>query len=296
MKLRSDTRNGRQFFAQPSSLESIVTFAPSSSRESLSLSASVETVVTFPPGQHVDFVIHYDNTAFHVHKFVLHHHSAYFRTYFDTLPAPSCSSCKKRKRGNPTSSCQHTHIAHCIRLPSQTTLVARRLVTAADMDLFLRHLYFAAHYCYPPFLPKTDVDIGADPPPAVSLQFPSVQHFSWQTASSPLRLLIVGKAFVWNESLLTLAHYLDCAAMLRQCEAVMLTASSTTDSAWLLTHCWRNLEYASRYKLDKLKACHIDIIAADKRMLDREEYKRGKLWWDKALGMEIMEAALKRRA
>ena len=84
------------------------------SSESLSLSDnSVENIMTFPPCQLTDFVLHYDNTALHVHKLVLHHHSAYFRTYFETLSAPSCSS----------DSCHHAHIAHCIHLPSQTTLV-----------------------------------------------------------------------------------------------------------------------------------------------------------------------------
>ena len=121
--------------------------------EAKSLSASAESVVTFPPSQHADFVLHYDNTAFHVHEFVLHQHSAYFRTYFDTLSLPSRSKAKKRKKSGPNS-CQHAHIAHCIRLPSQTTLVREGSMTAADMDLFLHHLYFAAHYCYPPYPPE----------------------------------------------------------------------------------------------------------------------------------------------
>ena len=53
-----------------------------SSSASMSLDATTETVVTFPPSELADFVLHYDNTAFHVHNFLLHHHSAYFRTYF----------------------------------------------------------------------------------------------------------------------------------------------------------------------------------------------------------------------
>ena len=63
----------------------------------MSLDATAETVIRFPHAQYADFVLHYDHTASHVHKFVLHHHSAYFRAYFDTLPAPSGSNATKRR-------------------------------------------------------------------------------------------------------------------------------------------------------------------------------------------------------
>ena len=81
-----------------------------SSSNGLSLSASAETLVTFPPSKHVDFVLHYGNTAFHVHKLVLHHHSAYFRTYLDTLPAPSRSKAKKRKKAFPAAASTRTSL------------------------------------------------------------------------------------------------------------------------------------------------------------------------------------------
>ena len=176
-----------------SSCALIMSVESTSGSESLSHSSSAEIVVTFPPGKHADFVLHYDNnTAFHVHKLVLHHHAAYFRTYFDTLSTQLRSS----------DSCKHAHIAHCIHLPSQTKLVQETPVTAIDMGLFLRHLYFAAHYCCPPHLPKTDVDIGADPPPAVSLQFSNVQQLNWLADSTPLRLND-DRNFVYHESLQT---------------------------------------------------------------------------------------------
>ena len=38
--------------------------------------------VSFPPRQYADFLIHYDSTAFFVHKLVLHTHSNYFCTFF----------------------------------------------------------------------------------------------------------------------------------------------------------------------------------------------------------------------
>ena len=82
--------------------------------------------------------------------------------------------------------------------------------------------------------------------------------------------------------------------MLQQCGAVK-TASHEAGSGWLLTHCWLCLRYATRYKLDKLKDFAIATVAADKGMLEKEEHKEGKLWWDKALGKEVVEAALKLR-
>ena len=55
-------------------------------------------------------------------------------------------------------------------------------------------------------------------------------------------------------------------------------------------------QYASRYKLDKLKALHIATIAADKGMLNSKEYREAKLKWEHALLMEIMQAAVKEKA
>ena len=130
------------------------------------MSTDASDIVFFPPREVADFVIHYDK-HFHVHKFVLHHHSAYFRAYFLTLspqsdvyidvdirPASDSSPAIKRPKR-----CNHPTIAHCIHLPQQITLVDKDDVDADDFELFLCHLYFSAHYCYPPCLPKTDIDL-----------------------------------------------------------------------------------------------------------------------------------------
>ena len=103
---------------------------------------SIKDIVLFPPRPLVDFLIHYDGADFHVHKLVLYRHSAYFRTYFDTLDAVATAQPTVALRilradspaqaplsdsGSPVSKkaklCNHPHIAHCIHMPQQTRLV-----------------------------------------------------------------------------------------------------------------------------------------------------------------------------
>ena len=143
---------------------------------------TVEDTVLFPPREHADFVIHYDNTAFHVHKLILHHHSAYFRAYFQSLSRSSENS-STGPSSERSKRCCHPSITHCIDLPQQITLVEQTAVTAADLQLFLRHLYFSHHYCYPPYLPKTDIDLDAHNPP-LSLAFPPTLSLDWSESNN----------------------------------------------------------------------------------------------------------------
>ena len=253
--------------------------------------------VHFPPRQLADFVIHYDDTAFYVNKFVLHYHSAYFRTYFDTLSSPTNSSSPTEPPTSKKSKhCNHPSIAHCIHLPQQTDLVEKKPATAKDFRLFPCHLYFASHYCYPPSLPKSDVDLAASSPP-LSLHFPSIPSLDWSNTSPQLRFTNEdGKFTAENKSLLAIAYYLDCAAVMAQCEAVLMTmvewGKKSKDSEWIVTKSWFWLQHAARYKLVRAKGAFIRVIAADKGLLENERYKQAKQQWDKALLMEMMEGAL----
>ena len=260
-------------------------------------SHSIDSDIFFPPRQHADFVVHYEQKALHVHKLILHQHSAYFKAYFDTLPSTSTAS----PSDNNTlvdPPCNHPQIAHCIHLPQQTTLVLETSVTAAHFELFLCHLYFSAHYCYPPYLPRTDIDLDSDPPP-LSHNFPPVTSLDWSD-DSPLRSAEgEGNYWAYNEPLLTLAHYLDCAAMMRQCEAVLLTkvARSETQSAptmGLIKSSVLWLQYSDRYHLHRYKRECIAVIAeADKSMLETGQWKRAKSRWDKALVLQVLEARVR---
>ena len=140
-----------------------------------------DSIVFFPPLELVDFVIHYDSTAFYVHKLLLHHHSAYFRAYLLLLNSQGSPASPTRRRARSSTSfsvneeqhCDHPTIAHCIHLPQQTRLVEQTPVTAADLHLFLCHLYFRQHYCYPPYLPESDIDLNNTSPP-LSFTFPAL--------------------------------------------------------------------------------------------------------------------------
>ena len=258
---------------------------------------SVDATVFFPPRQHADFLIHYDDTAFHVHNFILHCYSAYFRTYFDTLsesPDSNEPSAKKSKR------CIHPFIACCIQLPQQTTLGEKTPVTASDFRHFLCHLYFASHYCYPPYLPKTDIDLSANLPP-LSLTFPAITELSWTSAppraSSPLRITPNGECFIHNEALLTLAHYFDCAAIMAQCEAVLTKQVECAKqvkrfSVALVEMCFDLLQDADIYHLAHCKKACIEVIAADKGVLERDAYKELKRSGNRSLLVEAIQAVI----
>ena len=267
----------------------------------------IDSDIFFPPRQHADFVIHYEQKALHVHKLILHQHSAYFRTYFETLPPaalPTGRPAKRRKAKRSASpvaaegkeKCDHPSIAHCIHLPRQTKLVEQKAVTAAEFELFLRHLYFSAHYCYPSYLPKTDIDLDADCAP-LSLAFPPITLLNWYTGTTPLR--VNAGTFPRKEALLTLAHYLDCQALMAQCEAVLLkqveVKGRVGDPAWVTSSAWLILPLCHRYHLETAKNACVSVVAAQDGLLQREEFRNAKRWWDKELVMQIMEEALKNR-
>ena len=251
------------------------------------MSTDASDTVLFPQCQYADFVIHYDSD-FHVHKFVLHHHSAYFRTYFQTVPATSDSDASAAKE---PKLCNHPTIAHCIHLPQQTTLAQQKVVTAADFRLFLCHLCFGSFYRYPPFRPKNDIDLTANPP--LSLNFPRVSSIDWGDDDTPLLWNETDK-FVDNESLMTLAHYLDCAAMMQQCEDVMLSHAKDDDNAYAAQESMTSLIPASLYQMKRWKKlCIRYIVAEHHNLADTEEYKSAERKWGPALTAEVEAAVVK---
>ena len=179
-----------------------------------------------------------------MHKYVLYIHSAYFRAYFETL-SPNSSSAS-----DDSHDCHHPTIAHCIHLPQQSMLVTDEVVNVDTFDCFLRHLYFSSLYCYPPFLPKKDIDLKAEQPP-LSQTFPRIDSLDW-AERTPVRCR--EGAIRMMEFLLALAHYFDCAHMLRQCERIMITQIKWAkrpgiSRAWLVGRCLVMLRYCDRYKL-----------------------------------------------
>ena len=139
-------------------------------------------------------------------------------------------------------------------------------MTAADFRLFLCHLYLSHHCCFAPFLPLDDIDLEAEHP-RLSCTFPSASPSSIDRSNfTQLRSTPDDESFVHNESLLSLAYYFDCATMMKQCEAVMMTKAAygeaNEDSEWLTLQCLDWLEFADCYKLQRWKAACVRIIAA----------------------------------
>ena len=265
--------------------------SPISSSNDAANRLNAVNAVFFPHRRCVDVIIHYAGTDFHVHQQVLYHHSAYFRRHLEGSAAADSSG----PASNRPRRCNHPHIAHCIHLPQQTTLVAETVVTADDFQLFLCHLYFSAHYCYPPFLPKTDIDLDAESPPLCQT-FPAVTSLDWSDKSPQLRISDEdGNRFAFNEALLTLAHYLECSAMMQQCETVLLTQEewnkTVHNRAWLARSSLWWLLKAETYKLHKCRrACIRAIANAPDSVREEDVYKSAKQQWDKEVLLEMVEA------
>jgi len=183
----------------------------SRSRKRSATEALAANIVQFPPALLSDFVIHHRSIAYHVHKFVLFHHSSYFRSYIEQLT--------DGQRAYPTEECdEHPSVTHCSRLPDSC---GKLEATADDFRLFLCHLYFAQHYCCIPYTVAAHIDVSAELPPTVNLAYPDFR--SWEplrkaTSSIPFS---VSQPAVY-ESVMSLCHYFDCAVVLARAEHNML--------------------------------------------------------------------------
>ena len=164
----------------------------------------------FPPDSLSVFVIHHRSTDYHVHRWVLHHHSEYFRTYLATLQplveakveekgagkvkrrrvtAVVSSDCEAAQESCGDRCSGHSPLQHCIELPDQCGVAESSEV---DMELFLQHLYFSSALHMPPYRPKAEV-LSAAVTAAPSLTFPSGAAFLPATESSPAQ-------YVWNHA------------------------------------------------------------------------------------------------
>ena len=175
----------------------------SDSRKRSASTALQTSAVRFPPACLSDFVIHYRGTAYHVHKFVLHYHSSYFRAYIDPLVAG--------QRACAADECDdHPSIAHCIRLPDSCGKVE---AVCDDFRLFLCHLYFAQHYSCFPYQAASDIDLTGETPPAVTLTYPQFL-FRRELQELSKGNVLFTHAHELCEAVLSLCHYFDCAVVL----------------------------------------------------------------------------------
>ena len=157
----------------------------------------------FPPAKVSDFVVHYRSTAYQFHKFVLCHHSSYFRTYIEQLT--------DGQRAYPTDECsEHPDIAHCIRLPDSCGKVE---ADTNDFRLFLCQLYFAQHYSCIPYTAQSHIELTAQPPPTVTLDYP---HFrdSVQLSRHTSSVSDTSEPLAVYDAIMSMCHYLECALVL----------------------------------------------------------------------------------
>ena len=203
------------------------------------------------------------------------------------LVCSASSSPTSTRTATAPTPCAHAGV-RCVHIPAQRTLVSGESISEADFDLFLRHLYFCAHYRFPPYLPVDDLPLGATSSPAITL--PPYPPLTEAVTSSLLRTHtvldggVVRQRLVWREALLTLALYFDCQALLARCETVGMRR---------LEHVWRAGAY-----FDILYAHQYSLQAWKRRILTdrREQRKQHALTalWDKRLLCDILAAANER--
>ena len=246
------------------------------------------TDVHFPPPELADFVIHYRGTSYHVHKFLLTYHSSYFRAYILQL--------KGSERSYAADECDgHAGIAHCIRLPDDV-MESCRCNTADHFQLFLAHLYFAQHYCCPPYRHRTHLSLDGQPLPPITLTYP---HLPWK-AMLPHIALWQSTSFAdlppLSMCVLSLAHYLDCAVLLEQCETNCLTfihnltptsMQNNTNSVWTL------FDLSSKYGLVQLKSACIPLMVNHRDVQYKGRWLNRQQELDKDTLFEVVKVALK---
>ena len=213
--------------------------------------------IQFPPAALSDFVVHYQRTDYHVSKFVLFHHSAYFRTYIEQLTAG--------QRAYPTDECnRHPRIPHCIRLPDRCGKLA---ANTSLFGLFLNHLHFAQHYQCFPYAVTTHISPNSQPEPAVTLD--CVKYDSWAALrDSPSSQLPQSDGpLECYGVVLSLCHYFDCALLLSRAEHnMLLTVAACQPPLQAKRLKWDEpmqcLEVACNFGLQRLKEACMPVVAA----------------------------------
>ena len=207
------------------------------------------------------------------------------------LVCSAASSPSSTLTASTPSPCAHSGV-RCVHIPAQRTLVSGEPISEADFDLFLRHLYFCAHYRFPPYLPVDDLSLTATSAPAITL--PPYPQLTETVTSSLLRTHkaldsgVARQRLVWRESLLTLALYFDCQALLARCEAVGMRRLEHVRRAGA----YFDILYAHQYSLQAWKRRCIELILTDRRE-QRKQHALTALW-DKRLLCDILAAANER--
>ena len=243
--------------------------------------------VHFPPAFLSDFVIHYRDTAYHVHKFVLCHHSSYFRTYFEPLI--------EGQRVYLKAECDDHHdVAHCIRLPDRCGKVE---ADSDDFRVFLCHLYFAQHYRCVPYTVATHVNLDAEPAPTVTLDCPAFRGWEELDEATSSSLWTVEPPAVY-EAVMSLCHYFNCDRVLSRaednCAALIEQAlydRANHDVAW--SELWPCFLLALKFNLMRVKRACIPRLAecCMHGSSHKEQWESVRAQLDRDTLLEVMQAA-----
>ena len=267
--------------------------------------AALTTDVHFPPSRLSDFVIHYRGTSYHVHKFVLDYHSSYFRAYIETLTSG--------QRVYQEDECsEHSDIDHCIRLPDTC---GKLEADGGDFQLFLCHLYFARHYSCIPYEVPTDIDLDAQPPPAVTLDYPNFSSLK-QLDKATCSRFSESKPPAAYDAVMSLCHYFDCVVVLERAEANCLLAAKGSeeqresdrycrcgccsgsdedmniDYAKEWNSVWPCFVLAQQFDMKRVKAACVPVLVQHSLLQSRhkEEWESVRAQLDKDTLFELMQA------
>ena len=172
-----------------------------------------QDVIEFQPASLIDFVIHFKAPTYHVHSFVLHQESTYFRVHLDDA-AHARSSEVKRAAVVAADTCRHPPSTPCLTFSSTAAL---QDITEDDFTLFLRHVSRKIELQYPPLV------VG----PAV-MHCPTNPYQSRYTACISTQALVhytgdlIGPTGPTPSSpLLHLFQYFECQDALKRCDEVL---------------------------------------------------------------------------
>ena len=216
--------------------------------------------VYFPSRRLSDFVVHYGEVDFYVHKLELDKHSVFFRTYWNTLSAGAAASAEE--------GCSHPGVLHCIHVPSQkydfvsrtepdgkeeaslTTPVKLKLhrstpVSADDMLDYLASIYFVPAAQMFTKSPRSSFTVKSDGH--------AKELVATETDSLPRDLL-----GVLASALPHLANYFQCEKQMEVFADTLMTTSGTRRPAPFsypirsneVLACVQLLWFAENYKVD----------------------------------------------
>lgn len=165
-----------------------------------------------------------------------------------------------------------------------------------DFRRFFCHLYFVQHYNTIPFSVTADVDMIVQPPPAISLEWPSFKSCSSsKDASCSILPNHDTAAPAMYEAVMSLCHYFDCARVLCRAEDnMLLVVGAAVGGNNLLVdrnNVWPCIRLAVQFDLKRVRAACIPWLATcsdDAKC--KEEWERARVYLNMDTLFEVLQA------